>query len=145
MRWVVLALLFSATAINYLDRLLFSTLSPVLRDEFRFSPSLYGYLSAALQASYPVLLLVLGRWLDRVGTRNGLMAPAVTSAGHFAIWRAILGFAEGANFPAAFKALAEWFTPEERSFATGILNAGVNAASITLHDGGMAVRQAGTT
>lgn len=143
MRWMVLALLFLATFINYLDRLLFTTLSPVLRDEFHFSPSMYGYLSAAFQASYAAGFLLLGRWLDRVGTRKGLFVAAiawsaasmlhttVTSALQFTAWRALLGFSEGANFPAAFKALAEWFPPEERSRATGILNAGVNLASIT--------------
>jgi ACS family hexuronate transporter-like MFS transporter len=142
MRWLVLALLFAATMINYLDRLLFSTLSPVLRDQFHFSPSLYGYLSAAFQASYALGFLLFGRWLDRVGTRKGLLAAAtvwstasilhasVTQASQFMVWRATLGFAEGANFPAAFKALAEWFSPEQRSLATGILNAGVNVASI---------------
>ena len=141
-RWLVLALLFAATTINYLDRLLLSTLSPVLRDEFQFSSALYGNISAAFQASYALGFLLLGRWLDRVGTKKGLFVAAavwstasilhvtVTNASQFAIWRALLGFSEGANFPAAFKALAEWFPPEERSLATGILNAGVNLASV---------------
>ena len=114
----MLALLFAATTINYLDRLLLSTLSPVLRDEFQFSSALYGNISAAFQASYALGFLFLGRWLDRVGTKKGLFVAAavwstasilhvtVTSASQFAIWRALLGFAEGANFPAAFKALA---------------------------------------
>jgi ACS family hexuronate transporter-like MFS transporter len=141
-RWLVLGLLFFAVTINYLDRLLLSTLSPVLRDEFGFSSALYGNISAAFQASYALGFLVLGRWLDRVGTKKGLLIAAtawsaasilhvtVTSAGQFAIWRALLGFSEGAIFPAAFKTLAEWFPPQERSLATGILNAGVNLASV---------------
>ena len=142
MRWLVLALLFVATTINYLDRLLLNTLSPVLRDEFHFSSSLYGNINGAFQFAYAIGFLVLGRWLDRVGTKKGLLTAAalwstasilhatVTSPAQFAIWRALLGFSEGAIFPAAFKALAEWFPPEERSFATGILNAGVNLASV---------------
>lgn len=142
-RWVVLGLLFAATTINYMDRLLFSTLSPVLRDEFHLSPAVYGNLSAAFQGSYAIGFLVLGRWLDRVGTRRGLLTAVavwsavsalhatVTGAAQFGVWRVLLGFSEGANFPAAFKALAEWFPPEERSFATGVLNAGVNLASVT--------------
>ena len=57
-RWIVLWLLFAATTINYLDRLLFSTLSPVLRDEFHFTPAQYGNLSAAFQSSYAIGFLV---------------------------------------------------------------------------------------
>ncbi|MBY0503084.1 MAG: MFS transporter [Bryobacteraceae bacterium] len=57
------------------------------------------------------------------------MHASVTNASQFALWRALLGFAEGANFPAVFKALAAWFPPSQRSLARGLVNAGVNLAA----------------
>jgi ACS family hexuronate transporter-like MFS transporter len=59
-----------------------------------------------------------------------LLHATVTSAAQFGAWRAVLGLAESANFPACNKAISEWFPPSERALATGIFNAGVNAASV---------------
>ena len=142
MRWMILSLLVAVTMINYLDRLLLSVLSPVLRDYFHFNESLYGNVSAAFQIAYAFGFLALGKFVDRYGTKVGLgvaaavwstaslMHATVTNASQFGAWRAMLGLAEGANFPACTKAVAEWFPPEERAFATGIFNAGVNVASV---------------
>jgi len=142
MRWKVLALLVAATMVNYLDRLLLSVLSPVLRDYFHFSERLYGVVTGAFQIAYAVGFLVLGRWVDRVGTKTGLAVAAaawsvasllhatVTGAAQFGVWRTMLGFFEGAIFPSCTKAISEWFPQEERALATGIFNAGVNAASV---------------
>jgi MFS transporter, ACS family, hexuronate transporter len=142
MRWAVLALLLAVTSINYLDRLLFSVLSPVLRDEFHFDERLYGNVTAAFQVCYAVGFLALGPMLDRLGTKLGLaiaafvwtlaslMHSTVSGAAQFGVWRGLLGFSEGANFPACNKALAEWFPKHERALAAGILNAGPNIASV---------------
>ena len=142
MRWIVLGLLLAATTINYLDRLMLSVLSPVLRDYFHFNESMYGNITAVFQLAYAFGYLFLGRLLDRMGTRYGFAIAAavwsaasalhatVTGAAQFGIWRGMLGFAEGANFPACSKATAEWFPPEERALATGVFNAGVNLASV---------------
>ncbi len=48
----------------------------------------------------------------------------------FMISRAVLGFGEAGNFPAAIKATAEYFPKKERSFATGIFNSGANVGAI---------------
>jgi ACS family hexuronate transporter-like MFS transporter len=48
----------------------------------------------------------------------------------FMIARAVLGFGEAGNFPAAIKATAEYFPKKERSFATGIFNSGTNVGAI---------------
>lgn len=48
----------------------------------------------------------------------------------FIISRAVLGFGESGNFPAAIKAIAEYFPKKERSFATGIFNSGTNVGAI---------------
>ncbi len=142
MRWIVLSMLLAVTSINYLDRLLLSVLAPVLRDYFHFNESLYGNISGAFQIAYAIGFLVLGRMLDRFGTKTGLAVAAtvwslvsamhatVTSAAQFGGWRVALGFSESANFPACSKAVAEWFPPEERALATGIFNGGTNLASV---------------
>jgi ACS family hexuronate transporter-like MFS transporter len=142
MRWIVLSMLLAVTSINYLDRLLLSVLAPVLRDYFHFNESLYGNISGAFQIAYAVGFLVLGRMLDRFGTKTGLAVAAtvwslasamhatVTGAAQLGGWRVVLGFSESANFPACSKAVAEWFPVEERALATGIFNAGTNLASV---------------
>lgn len=142
MRWLVLSFLLAVTTFNYMDRLMLSVLSPLLRETFQLNESLYGNISAIFQVAYALGYIVLGKVIDRVGTRAGLAVAAavwslasafhatVSSPGQFGLWRALLGFSEGANFPACSKAVAEWFPPEERALATGIYNAGVNLASV---------------
>ena len=142
MRWAVLGLLVAVTMVNYLDRLLLSVLSPVLRDYFHFNETVYGNITGAFQIAYAFGFLALGKYVDRVGTKVGLGVAAavwsvasllhstVTSAAQFGAWRAVLGLAESANFPACNKAISEWFPLSERALATGIFNGGVNAASV---------------
>ncbi|AEE52247.1 MFS transporter [Haliscomenobacter hydrossis] len=59
----------------------------------------------------------------------GIGAVSVSIAG-FMVSRAVLGFGEAGNFPAAIKATAEYFPKKERSFATGIFNSGTNVGAI---------------
>ncbi|MBK9166936.1 MAG: MFS transporter [Bryobacterales bacterium] len=141
-RWVILALLFFATTINYLDRIVFSVLIPVIREEMHISDQEYGYLTGAFQVAYTVGFLVAGKFIDKFGTKIGYATAIVwwsIAAGlhalsrtpvHLGIWRALLGFGEAGNFPAAIKAVAEWFPRKDRAFATGIFNAGSNVASM---------------
>jgi ACS family hexuronate transporter-like MFS transporter len=140
-RWIICALLFFATTINYLDRQVFSVLGPTLGARLGFDRAQYGEIGAAFQVSYAVGLLVVGRFVDRVGSRAGLSLAVVCwslaavahafacSAGGFAVARAALGFAEAGNFPGAVKTVAEWFPKRERALATGIFNAGSNVGA----------------
>ena len=59
----------------------------------------------------------------------GVGAVPVSIAG-FMLSRAVLGFGESGNFPAAIKAVAEYFPKKERSLATGIFNSGSNVGAI---------------
>jgi ACS family hexuronate transporter-like MFS transporter len=141
-RWAILALLFFATTINYLDRIVFSVLIPVIRAEFGFNDLEYGQINAAFQFAYTVGFLFMGRLIDRRGTRFGYALSiawwSIAAAGHvaansvlsFGFWRAMLGLGEAGNFPAAIKSVAEWFPKKDRAFATGIFNAGTNVASM---------------
>jgi MFS transporter, ACS family, hexuronate transporter len=141
-RWRVCALLFFATTINYVDRQVLGVLAPHLQTVIGWNEIQYGYIVTAFQAAYAIGLLVVGRFIDRVGTRIGyavaigiwsLAAMAhslVHTALGFGIARFMLGLGESGNFPAAIKTVAEWFPRKERALATGIFNSGSNIGAI---------------
>ena len=141
-RWVICALLFFATTINYIDRQAIGILAPLLQKEIGWNEIEYGYIVTAFQAAYALGLLVAGRLIDRYGTKIGYsvaivlwslaaMAHAVTrSAAGFGAARFALGLGESANFPAAVKAIAEWFPKRERALATGVFNSGANIGAV---------------
>src|SRR3984957_16159022 len=142
MRWWILALLFLATLINYMDRTIFAVLVPVMRGDLHIDDRIYGYLTGAFLAAYTVGYLIMGRVVDRLGTKSGFavaagfwsIAAGLTATSATALqlggFRGMLGFAEAGNFPAAIKAVAEWFPAEQRAFATGLFNSGSNLAQV---------------
>ena len=141
-RWVVLGLVFFATTVNYLDRLVMGILAPDLQQRYQITDVQYGYIQAAFALAYAFGQMGAGRLLDRIGVRLGfalaLLAWSLASIGHafarsalgFGIVRGLLGAAESPNFPAATKTLSEWFPRSERAFAFGFVNAGTNMGAI---------------
>jgi len=141
-RWVICALLFFATTINYIDRQVLGILASPLQKELGWSESQYGWIAAAFTGAYAVGLVVVGRLMDRLGTRKGFSIAvifwSVAAMGHalartafgFGIARGGLGLSEAGNFPAAIKTVAEWFPKKERALATGIFNSGSNVGAI---------------
>lgn len=141
-RWTVVALLFFATTINYLDRQVIGLLKPVLETEFSWTETDYGHIVMAFSAAYAIGLLIFGRIIDRIGTKLGyiisIIAWSFAAIGHafasstfgFGVARAALGLGEAGNFPAAIKSVAEWFPKKERAFATGIFNSGANIGAV---------------
>lgn len=142
MRWVICGLLFAATAINYMDRQILGILAPTLEREIGWDEIAYGHIVTAFQAAYAIGLLGFGRLLDAWGTRIGYaisvgfwslaaMAHAIASSTFgFGAARFALGLGEAGNFPAAVKAVGEWFPPRERALANGIFNSGANVGAI---------------
>lgn len=158
-RWRIIALLFLATTINYVDRQALSFvmtdagfkrtllgLSPdaiLTEDNLNRFRIQMGLIDSAFKAAYAIGFLLIGWLIDRVGTKKGfsigigvwsvasIAAGLVSTVGQFTLVRALLGLGEAANFPSAMKAIAEWFPKRERSTATGILNAGSNMGVIT--------------
>jgi len=140
-RWTICALLFFATTINYLDRQVLAVLAPLLQKQIGWNEDQYGYIVAAFQAAYAIGLLLSGNIIDRVGLRIGYAAAlgiwSLATMGHalvrtvpgFATARFALGLGESGNFPAAVKAVAEWFPRKERALATGIFNSGTNVGA----------------
>jgi MFS transporter, ACS family, hexuronate transporter len=141
-RWVICALLFFASTINYMDRQVLGILAPYLQHAIGWNDIQYGYIVSAFQAAYAVGLLVMGRVIDRIGTRIGYalaisiwslaaMSHALArTAFEFGAARFALGIGESGNFPAAIKAVAEWFPRKERALATGLFNSGTNIGAV---------------
>jgi len=141
-RWVICALLFLATTINYIDRQILGILAPDLQKELGWSEKDYGYIVTSFQAAYALGLLLVGRLMDRIGTRKGfslavafwsiaaMAHAAARSVFGFAMARFALGLGEAGNFPACIKTVAEWFPKQERALATGIFNGGSNTGAV---------------
>src|SRR5690606_17634148 len=71
-RWAICALLFFVITINYIDRQVLGVLKPMIEEDLGWSEIDYSNIVLAFQASYAVGLLVVGRLLDRIGTRLGM-------------------------------------------------------------------------
>jgi ACS family hexuronate transporter-like MFS transporter len=140
-RWVVVTLLFFATTINYLDRQVIGLLKDSLAKDFNWSEKDYSRIVMAFSTAYAIALLLFGGLIDKIGTRLGYAVSIIiwsvaamfhalaSSTLGFTFARIALGMGEGGNFPAAVKAVAEWFPKRDRALATGIFNSGTNIAA----------------
>ncbi|MBL9204056.1 MAG: MFS transporter [Opitutaceae bacterium] len=141
-RWIVCALLFFATTINYIDRQILALIKPILDEQLHWTNEQFGLTNAFFQLAYALSLLIFGWVVDRYGTKIGyavsIAAWSVAAIGHalvntisgFYIARVALGLGEGGNFPSAIKAVALWFPKRERATATAIFNSGTNVGAI---------------
>ena len=141
-RWIICALLFLATTINYLDRQVLGILAAPLQKELDWSDSDYGWIATAFTGAYAAGLLIVGGLMDVLGTRMGFSLAVVcwslAAMGHalarsalgFGVARLALGLSESGNFPAAIKTVAEWYPKSERALAAGIFNSGSNVGAI---------------
>jgi ACS family hexuronate transporter-like MFS transporter len=141
-RWVICTLLLFGTTKNYMDRNVLGVLNKTLQHDLGWSEIDYSNLVVAFQAAYALGMVVVGRLIDKLGTRLGYALAMVfwslasmgtalgSSFSSFAISRVALGFGEAAVFPASIKAVAEWFPKKERALATGIFNAGTSIGAM---------------
>jgi ACS family hexuronate transporter-like MFS transporter len=155
MRWVVCGLLFLATTINYMDRNVFALVEPLLHDVpfMGWDPHFdkfhqkvfddnFGNVLIFFQIAYGCGFLIAGRVIDKLGTKVGyaiailvwglssMSHSLVTSVAGFCVARVFLGLGESGNFPAAIKAVSEWFPTKERAKAVGLFNSGSNASAL---------------
>jgi len=141
-RWTIVALLFGATTVNYVDRQVISILAPTLTRELHWSEAQYAGIVSWWSVAYGVGLFFAGRFMDRFGVRRGFTGAVTTwslaAMAHalvrtvtgFSIARAFLGLGESGNFPGGNRALAEWFPKKERALAFGWFNAGSNVGVV---------------
>ena len=157
-RWVVCALLFFATTVNYLDRQVLSlTWKDFIAPEFGWNDSHYGVITGYFSLIYAVCMLFAGRIVDWLGTKKGYLwaigvwsaaaclhalcgkatslFAGVASVASVSMWlflgcRCLLALGEAGNFPAAIKATAEHFAPSDRAFATSFFNSGSSVGAI---------------
>jgi ACS family hexuronate transporter-like MFS transporter len=145
-RYRILAMLFIATVINYMDRSIIGVLGPTLRDKvFHWTMEDFSKITISFQLAYAIGLLLMGQFVDRYGAKLGyavsiavwsifnmshaLIRPSFGLIG-FVLARFGLGLGESGNFPACAKAVTEWFPPRERALATGVTNASTNIGAI---------------
>ncbi len=147
-RWVICALLFFSTTVNYLDRQVISYLkeffcTPAAAGGFGWSNTDFANLTSAFTAFYAGMTIFAGMFIDKIGTKLGLALSLITWS-IFGILNAFIGslvwmhmiirslFAvgEAGNFPASIKTVAEWFPKRERALATAIFNAGSNSGAM---------------
>jgi MFS transporter, ACS family, hexuronate transporter len=136
LRWWIAAVLFASTIINYLDRQTLSLLAPYLKVQYHWSNTDYAYIVIAFRVAYAIGQTGLGRLIDKIGTRVGLtitvawysivsvLTPLASGFYSFGLFRFLLGAGESANWPAATKAVSEWFPKQERGLATAFFDSG---------------------
>jgi ACS family glucarate transporter-like MFS transporter len=132
---IVLAVLALMYFITYLDRVNVSTAADGFGKDFHLSKTQIGLVFSFF--AYPYLLFqIIGGWVsDRFGARRTLIVCGIVWAAATAITgmagglisllaaRLLLGFGEGATFPAATSAMSRWVIKEQRGFAQGVTHA----------------------
>jgi len=136
LRWRMAVLVSAAIAISYLDRQALPVAIKAIERDIPVTNQQFSLLQTAFLITYAFMYAAGGRLLDVLGTRLGFTIIMVfwslacashslaTSFGLLAASRLLLGAGEGGGFPAATRAVAEWFPVKERSTAMGIMNAG---------------------
>ena len=128
-RWLIVALLFFVTMVNYIDRASIAYAINVIEYEFRLSPSEVGSILGVFGLGYSLSTFLGGLAADHLGAKRtlvgatlGWMAATVLlgcANGFLVIMiaRLSLGLSEGANFPGMTRALSDWLPENERARA----------------------------
>ncbi|HEY1579235.1 MAG TPA: MFS transporter [Terracidiphilus sp.] len=141
-RWLPVVLVTVAIAISYFDRQTLPVAIAAIQHNIPISDEQFSYLQTAFLLSYAALYIGGGRLLDLIGTRRGFtlimlwwsfacaLHGVASGFGLLLGARFLLGMGEGGGFPAAIRVVAEWITPEHRSTAVGVINAGTALGSV---------------
>jgi MFS transporter, ACS family, hexuronate transporter len=142
LRWKMAVLITAAIAISYFDRQTLPVAIRAIQREIPVSNTQFSHLQAAFLAAYALMYAGSGKLIDTLGTRKGFLlimlwwSLACASQGLavsvplLAVSLFLLGMGEGGGFPAATKAMAEWFPAHERSTAMGLMNAGTAVGAV---------------
>jgi ACS family hexuronate transporter-like MFS transporter len=141
-RWIIVAMVFFAIMLNYVDRQILALLKPTLEAQFGWSDQDYANMGSAFQIATAFAFLGTGWFIDRVGLRIGFaigvavwslagMAHAfATTVAGFLSARVVLGVAESVGTPAAVKSAATYFNQRDRQLALGVGNTAPNVGAI---------------
>ena len=139
-RWIVVAVLFFITIINYADRATISLAGPAMAKELNFDAVTMGYIFSAFGWAYVIFQLPGGWLLDKFGSKKvyafsiffwSLFTLLVGAVGFFTgliavvvlfCLRFLVGAAETPSFPANSRIVAAWFPANERGTAAAIFN-----------------------
>jgi len=140
--WIIVTLVFIATALSFLDRQVLSILIIKIKQELTISNVQYGFINTGFLVGYAIMFTVGGILIDRYGSRLGLavsvglwsLATALHSLAnsfmHFGVFRFLLGVGEGGAFPGAIKAVMEWVPKKKQALANGIAIGGAALGAV---------------
>lgn len=141
LRWWIIVLVFLAAVLNYIDRQTLGTLAPTIQHDLGMADRHYADVLNLFLIAYTVSYLAAGRLADKLGTRMGLcffviwwsLADILTAAAQgirsLGAFRFVIGLAEAGVWPAASKAVSEWFPPRERALAIGLYTMGATVGA----------------
>jgi ACS family hexuronate transporter-like MFS transporter len=136
LRWWIIGVCFLGTAVNYIDRQALSVSAPTICEQFKFSNDDYSSIVRSFLLAYTVMQFVSGMIMDRIGVRwgmalfagwwslSGMLHALGRGLWSFRAYRFMLGMGEAGNWPAATKAVSEWFPARERAMAVAIFDSG---------------------
>ncbi len=139
--WLLLAVLFGGSVLNYLDRAVLGVLMPQVRHNLSLSNADYGLVVNAFLLLYMVFYILGGHISDWLGSRRSFIFNVIgwsaasmlhaLSQGLLSLcaFRALLGAAEGGFYPTAIRSIADWFPLSHRAKAIGILLCGMSIGS----------------
>jgi ACS family hexuronate transporter-like MFS transporter len=142
LRWRVAILVSAAIAISYLDRQTLPVAVLAISRDIPLTNAQFSALQSAFLFAYALMYAGGGKLVDSLGTRRGFMVIMIfwslacashglaTGFAMLAASRFLLGMGEGGGFPAATRAVAEWFSTKERATAMGIINAGTAVGAV---------------
>jgi len=142
LRWRIAILISAAIAISYLDRQTLPVAVKAISRDIPLSNVQFSALQSAFLFSYALMYAGGGRLVDFLGTHRGFTAImlfwSLACASHalaasfamLATSRFLLGVGEGGGFPAATRAVQEWFPAQQRATAMGIINAGTALGAV---------------
>jgi MFS family permease len=141
-RWAIVALLFTASLINYFDRATISFALPLISTELHLGPEAKGVLLSAFFWSYTLMQIPMGVLADRVNLRTlyaaafglwsfsqGLMGLA-SGLGMLIAFRMLLGVGEAIYLPGGSRIVSLLFRPEERGLPCGVFDAGTRTGLV---------------
>ena len=142
LRWVIIAFVFFATLINYIDRLTLAVLGPVIVARLQLTNTEFGSIATWFLIAYTLSQGLSGKLYDRIGIKRGftvsIIVWSVAAMGHalagglrsLSAMRFVLGLGEAGNWPGAAKTVAEWFPARQRALGMAIFNSGAAIGSI---------------